>query len=464
MQNAADDGMVQSGADSGLMPETVLWHLIYEKLQEQVPQQFFTAFFQNIRAEKYDGRQLKLVGENPQVVSHIKKRYLPLLKELATNAAEHEVEVDLQEDQRSSPPTTPAASQPIPVAAGSYPHVIHLNPNYTFERFIKGPSNEHAFSAALGVAEKPGEFHNPLYLYGGVGLGKTHLMMAIGNAITQSKPWLKVQYTPAESFQSDLVDAMKTGMHAHFKARYRNVDVFLFDDIQFIGQLAEYTQEEIYHTFNYLFQNKKQIVISSDRPPQALSKLHDRLQSRFQSGLVIDIKPPNLETRIAILQARSEEMRLSIPFEVLKYIASRFTGQVRTLEASLAKLQFMSEHERRPIDLQMTKLALRDLPQEASGQQVTIDEILRVVARSFHVEEAEIKGNSRIENIALARHACMYLARQVLPSMSLANIAQAFGRADHTTVIHAEKKIKDIMDKDEVFRVQILELLEELQF
>lgn len=297
-----------------------------------------------------------------------------------------------------------------------------------------------------------------------MGLGKTHLMMAIGNQIQATMPWLKVQYTPAESFQTDLVEAVKNGLHAHFKARYRNVDVFLFDDIQFIGQRAEYTQEEIYHTFNYLFQNKKQIVISSDRPPQQLSKLHDRLQSRFHSGLVIDIKPPNFETRLAILQARSEEMRLAIPQEVLRYLASRFTGQVRTLEAALVKLQFFSEHEKRPIDLQMAKLALRDLPQEDTGPQVTIDEILRVVARTFRVEEAEIRGTSRVETVALARHVCMYLARDILPSLSLTQIAQAFGRSDHTTVLHAEKKIKELCDKDEAFRVQLQEIRAELQF
>lgn len=443
-----------------LLPETVLWHMVYEKLQAQVPQQFFSAFFENLRAESYDGKKLHLSGDNPQVVEHIKKRYLHLLRSIASEVAEQAVDVELSANLAE----IPKKAEKIVVQEPNYPHTIQLNPQYTFERFIKGPSNEHAYFAARGVAEKPGEFHNPLYIYGGVGLGKTHLMMAIGNQIQATMPWLKVQYTPAESFQTDLVEAVKNGLHAHFKARYRNVDVFLFDDIQFIGQRAEYTQEEIYHTFNYLFQNKKQIVISSDRPPQQLSKLHDRLQSRFHSGLVIDIKPPNFETRLAILQARSEEMRLAIPQEVLRYLASRFTGQVRTLEAALVKLQFFSEHEKRPIDLQMAKLALRDLPQEDTGPQVTIDEILRVVARTFRVEEAEIRGTSRVETVALARHVCMYLARDILPSLSLTQIAQAFGRSDHTTVLHAEKKIKELCDKDEAFRVQLQEIRAELQF
>ncbi|MCS6983583.1 MAG: chromosomal replication initiator protein DnaA [Leptospiraceae bacterium] len=440
------------------LPDAVLWHMVYEKLQEHVPQQFFFAFFEHLKVENYDGKTLRLSGQNPQIVEHIKKRYLKLLTDLASQAAEQPVEVELTSSGKPQRPPSLVNQE------RNYPQTIHLNPNYTFERFIKGPSNEHAYSAAKGVAERPGEFHNPLYIYGGVGLGKTHLMMAIGNEINKTKPWLKVQYTPAESFQSDLVEAVRNGLHAHFKARYRNVDVFLFDDIQFIGQRAEYTQEEIYHTFNYLFQNKKQIVISSDRPPQQLSKLHDRLQSRFHSGLVIDIKPPNLETRLAILQARSEEMKLKISFDVLRYLASRFTGQVRTLEAALVKLQFYSEHEKRPIDLQMAKLALRDLPQEDSGPQVTIDEILRVVARTFQVNEEDIKGASRVENVALARHVCMYLARQILPSLSLAQIAQAFGRSDHTTVLHAEKKVKELADRDDAFRVQLQELRAELQF
>lgn len=445
---------------------TVIWQNIYEKLSQNIPEQFFSVFFNHLKAKKYVENQLFLSSDDDQVIHHIKKRYISQIEEVARAEAGENVQVEivLDDTQENKKPIDFPGSAEKKKADTETSHQILLNPKYTFDRFIKGPSNEHAMAAAMGAAQNLNEFHNPLYIYGSVGVGKTHLMMAIGNFVLQNSPWLKIQYTPAETFQNTLFEAISKKNMSSLKARYRNVDVFLFDDIQFINERADFIQEEIFHTFNFLYQNKKQIVISGDRPPQQLSTLHDRLQSRFQSGLIVDIKPPNFETRLAILKTKAREMQLHVPQNVLEYLSARFTTQVRILEAALIKLRFVSELEKHPIDLQMTKLALRDMPNESPGQQISIDEILRTVSQTFHVNEAEIKGNSRTENIVHARHISMFLAKSLIPSMSLASIARAFGKSDHTTVLHAEKKIRDLMDMDDTLRVQIEELTNELKF
>ena len=236
-------------------------------------------------------------------------------------------------------------------------------------------------------------------------------MMAIGNHVTQAYPWLKVKYCPSEIFQSDLIEAMKDKNLSYFRTRYRSVDVFLLDDVQFISKNADFTQEEIFHTFNYFYQNKKQIVISADRPPQALPQLHDRLQSRFQQGLIVDVKSPNFETRMAILKTKAQESEIPIGPDVLKYLATRFTSQVRPMEAALSILHFTAQHEKRPIDLQLAKMSLKALPQENGIHQVTIEDILRVVSRTLHVDETLILSSNRTEQVALAPPR-LYASRQ----------------------------------------------------
>ncbi|HRP68768.1 MAG TPA: chromosomal replication initiator protein DnaA, partial [Turneriella sp.] len=332
------------------------------------------------------------------------------------------------------------------------------------DRFIKGPSNEHAYAAAIAAAQKPNNYHNPLYIYGGVGLGKTHLMMAIGNYVAEAYPWMKIKYVPSEIFQSDLIDAMRDKNLPYFRTRYRSVDVFLLDDVQFISKNADFTQEEIFHTFNYFYQNKKQIVISADRPPQALPQLHDRLQTRFQQGLIVDVKSPNFETRMAIFKTKGHEAGIQIPPDVLKYLATRFTSQVRSMESAINTLLFTSRHEKRPIDLQMAKICLKALPQESGSNQITIEDILRVVSRTLHVDEALILGANRTEQVALARHVSMYLAKKLIQGATLSYIANAFGKRDHTTVMHAEQKVRELIDTDAALQMQIDEMLEELKF
>jgi len=288
-------------------------------------------------------------------------------------------------------------------------------------------------------------------------------LMAIGNHINEKMPYLKIQYTPAEVFQSDLVEAMAKKNLPSFRAKYRSVDVLMFDDIQFIKQRAEYTQEEMFHTFNYLYQNKKQIIISADRPAQHLANLTDRLLNRFQSGLLVDIKPPNLETRIAIIQLKSEQMNLELPYEVQLFIAQQVKTQVRSLEAALIKLKFISSLEKKKICLNLAKKTIRDINLETQNTIITTEEILKCLVHKFHVNEEDILGLSRVESVALARHTGMHLAKRLIPKLSLHSIAKSFGRNDHTTVIHADKKIKDMIDKDDSFRIVIEEMIDEIK-
>lgn len=439
------------------------WATIKERVQQKIPAQVFAIFFAELEA-RWENNTLFIICPSAEVKKHLQGQYRRLIAE-EIKALGLSAEIQLLDNAQVTRENSPVVQQKtVARAETAFPNKIDLNPNYTFDRFIKGPSNEHAYAAALGAAEKPNNYHNPLYIYGGVGLGKTHLMMAIGNYVATNYPWLKVKYCPSEIFQSDLIEAMKDKNLSYFRTRYRSVDVFLLDDVQFISKNADFTQEEIFHTFNYFYQNKKQIVISADRPPQALPQLHDRLQSRFQQGLIVDVKAPNFETRMAILKTKAQESGIQISADVIKYLATRFTSQVRPMEAALSILQFTSQHEKRPIDLQMAKMSLKALPQENGIHQVTIEDILRVVSRTLHVDESLIVGSNRTEQVALARHVCMYLAKQLIQGATLSYIASAFGKRDHTTVLHADQKVRELVDTDMALQMQIEEMLEELKF
>jgi len=445
---------------TGLQEET--WAAIMSELRKKVPPQVYTVFFSQLNGVLYND-ELILTHANPNLIDHLKKRYGKKIEDLAREKCFFGKIIFKANDSKPTINEEVKISTVTRKSESAYPNAIEINSRYLFDRFVKGPSNEHAFAAAMGAAKAPGSFHNPLYLYGGVGLGKTHLMMAIGNYVKMNAPWLKVRYTPSEIFQSDLIEAYQTKNLTSFKSKYRSIDILLIDDIQFISKNAEATQEEIFNTFNYLYQNKKQIVISADRPPQLLQSLHDRLQSRFQSGLIVDIKSPNFETRMAIIKAKGLESNMHLPDDVVKYLAGRFSSQVRTIESALSILHFTADHEKRPIDLQMAKISLSGLPKENGLTQVTVDDIIRVVSKYLHVDESLMKSGSRGAEVVLARHVAMYITKMLLRSMTLIHIAQAFGRNDHTTVLHAEKKIRTLIDRDQALKIQISEMLEELK-
>ena len=344
----------------------------------------------------------------------------------------------------------------------SYPSQIYFNPDYTFDRFLVGDGNEHAFIAAKSAAMHPNKFHNPLYIYGSVGLGKTHLLMAIGNYIQKGNPGVRALYSSAEIFLADIVEASQKKAYTNMRQKYRAIDILLFDDIQLVAG-TDFTQEEIFNTFNFLYQNGKQIVITSDRPAQKLDTLKDRLISRFQSGLILDIKPPSLQSRIDILKLKSQEMRLDIDDTILAYVANQFTNQVRHLEAALIKVNFLSTIYKRKLTLNEVKEALQDISERQTNSSLTINGIVEHVAQVFKVSEIHIKSKSRAADVVLARHVAMYLIRILIHNMSLASIASYFNRLDHSTIVHAENKVKKLIVDNKKIAFQIEQLIDHLK-
>jgi chromosomal replication initiator protein len=331
-----------------------------------------------------------------------------------------------------------------------------LNPKYTFETFVIGSSNRFAHAAAVAVAEAPAKAYNPLFIYGDSGLGKTHLLHAIGHYAQTLYSGLKVRYVSSEEFTNDFINMIRDGKQDGFRRRYRDVDVLLVDDIQFLEN-KEGTQEEFFHTFNTLHNASKQIVISSDRPPKRLVTLEDRLRSRFEWGLLTDVQPPELETRIAILRRKAIQEGLNAPPEVLEYIASRISTNIRELEGALIRVTAFASLNRQSVDLQLAEIVLKDLIPESSGPQITAATIMGQTASYFGLSIEDLCGTSRSRVLVTARHIAMYLCRE-LTDLSLPKIGQQFGGRDHTTVINADRKIRSLMAERRSIYTQVTEL------
>jgi chromosomal replication initiator protein len=331
-----------------------------------------------------------------------------------------------------------------------------LNPKYTFDSFVVGNSNRFAHAASLAVAESPAKAYNPLFIYGGVGLGKTHLMHAIGHYILKNNPSLKVVYVSSEKFTNELVNSIKDDKNVEFRDKYRNIDILLIDDIQFIAG-KERTQEEFFHTFNSLYEANKQIILSSDRPPKEISTLEDRLVSRFEWGLIADIQPPDFETRIAILKKKADVEKLNIPNEVMVYIATKIKSNIRELEGALIRIVAFSSLTNKEISVDLAVEALKDIISSKQSKQVTIGLIQEVVANYYNLQISDFKSARRTRNVAFPRQIAMYLSRK-LTDMSLPKIGEEFGGRDHTTVIHAYEKISGNLKVDESLQNAVSEL------
>ena len=335
------------------------------------------------------------------------------------------------------------ASKSVP----AYRPDIYLNPKYTFDSFVVGPSNRFAHAASSAVAESPARAYNPLFIYGGVGLGKTHLMQAVGHYILQKNSAAKLTYTSSERFTNQLISAIQNRTTMRFREKYRNVDILLIDDIQFIAG-KESTQEEFFHTFNTLYDAHKQIVISSDRPPRDINRMEERLISRFKWGLITDIQPPDLETRIAILRKKAEREIVKVPDEVMFFIGEKIRSNIRELEGSLIRVVAYSVLTNNPISISIAEEVLKDAIKEDSYVKViTLDKVLKMVADNFQIKVSDIKRGGRSKVIAFPRHIAMYLSRE-LTNHSLSEIGEFFGGRDHTTVLHAYGKIKKQSTQD----------------
>jgi chromosomal replication initiator protein len=336
------------------------------------------------------------------------------------------------------------------------PAQARLNPKYTFETFVIGSSNRFAHAAAVAVAEAPAKAYNPLFIYGDSGLGKTHLLHAIGHYTQSLYHGVRVRYVSSEEFTNDFINMIRDGKQDGFRRRYRDVDVLLVDDIQFLEN-KEGTQEEFFHTFNTLHNASKQIVISSDRAPKRLVTLEDRLRSRFEWGLITDVQPPELETRIAILRKKAVQEGLNAPPEALEYIASRISTNIRELEGALIRVTAFASLNRQTVDLQLAEIVLKDLIPEAQGPEITASTIMGQTASYFGMSIDDLCGTSRSRVLVTARQIAMYLCRE-LTDLSLPKIGQQFGGRDHTTVMHAERKIRSLMAERRSIYNQVTEL------
>ncbi|WP_057769202.1 chromosomal replication initiator protein DnaA [Lactobacillus selangorensis] len=444
-----------------------LWQYLESYFQQHLSAVSYSTWIETAKPLKLANHQLTI-----EVPSSLHKDYWE--KVLATKVVEgayafanieitpvfvSKEEEDAQEKADSDALAAPEVDQEANIP--TFMRETRLNSKYTFETFVTGKGNQMAHAAALVVSEEPGVLYNPLFLYGGVGLGKTHLMQAIGHQLLKTHPGSKVKYVTSEAFANDFINSIQNKEQEKFRQEYRNVDLLLVDDIQFFAD-KEGTQEEFFHTFNDLYNNKKQIVLTSDRLPNEIPKLQERLVSRFKWGLSVDITPPDLETRIAILRNKANAEHLNIPDDTLSYIAGQIDSNVRELEGALVRVQAYARTKEEPITTSLAADALKSLNAEEKPKDLTITDIQSAVAKYYQVSVADLKGKKRVKNIVWPRQIAMYLSREMTDN-SLPRIGQEFGGKDHTTVIHAHEKVAAELKSDEQLKEQIAELKNKLK-
>lgn len=419
-----------------------LWARCLETIREETEHQSYQTWFEPTKAVELSNNTLKIEVPNRFFADWLEEHYLALIRKAIRDAAGDGVVPAFQVSRRQPDeyePVSTRRSTPPPLTTAAAAE-CQLNPRYTFSTFVVGSSNRFAQAATMAVAEAPANTYNPLFIYGGVGLGKTHLMQSIGNYIREQRPELSVYYVSSEQFMNELITAIQRGTTLEFRDKYRSKDVLLIDDVQFLAG-KESTQEEFFHTFNALYLAHKQIVLTSDRPPKQIATLEERLVSRFESGLVTDIQPPDLETRIAILHEKAELDGISIPNDVIHLIANSVTSNIRELEGSLVRLLAFSSLTGSEITVDLAKEVLSEFLGKPRGP-VSVARIQQAVAETYGVPVEKMKARGRASQIALARQVAMYLARE-LTHLSLAQIGEHFGGRDHTTVLHAQRKISE---------------------
>ena len=449
------------------------WVLVLDALEKKVNRTSYETWFKPTRYDHAQGPILFVRVPNPEFC-HIGERYGDLISEAIENLGLEfrDVEFVTEDEQNksksngsgdgrhdSSPATEKSGPGPITQQRFDWDGAAQLNPKYTFDDFVIGAGNQFAHAAARAVAERPSKAYNPLFLYGGVGMGKTHLMQAIGHEIKKRWPEKSICYVSSERFTNDMINALRYSKMTGFRDKYRNMDVLLIDDIQFLVN-KERTQEEFFHTFNALHECLRQIVIASDRPPKELAEIEDRLRSRFEWGLIADIQPPDLETKVAILQKKAESEQVMLPTDVALFIASNIRSNVRELEGALIRLTAYSSLTGGEINLQTAQDVLKNLI-DSQVRKVTIESIQKAVCEQFGLRQAEIKAKNNSRVIVFPRQIAMYLSKH-LTDASLPEIGRQFGGKHHTTVLHSVEKIETVRKTDKDLNRVLNKLTESL--
>jgi chromosomal replication initiator protein len=437
-----------------------LWEQVKEYLAAKLGKTTLETWIIPLRPRLKDSRTLILEAPDNFFKDWAENHYRTIIQEAISSLGQQEITVNFSVGSvHLAPPSKPGVERSRPKS--SAPETLILNPRYTFENFVLGPSNRASHAYALAVAKSPAKAYNPLFIYGGVGLGKTHLLQAICHYARANHPAnLRLSYLPSEMFTNELIEAIQNRSTAAFRQKYRNTDILVIDDIRFIAG-KESTQEEFFHTFNALYDAHKQIIISSDRPPREIANLQERLISRFSWGLTTDIQPPDLETRVAILKKKIEREPVSVPDEVIFFIAQLIKTNIRELEGALIRIVAYSLLEEKPITLELTREVLKDLLKEPK-KLITVDFIQRCVAEEFGVSLQDLKTRRRNKTIVLPRQVAMYLSRE-LTDLSLPEIGNSFGGKDHTTVLYSCNKIKEDLNKNEILKNQIERVIQVIQ-
>ena len=441
----------------------IFWDKTVNILKEKVSQQNFETWIRPIRITTMEGDQVHLRVPNRFFRDWLVENYLALIRESMTSAAgisfhvEWIIEQDNNQNQMSGcSGDATAAEKTVPKKPSRSRVHSTLNANYSFDRFVVGSCNQFAHAASAAVAEQPAKNYNPLFIYGGVGLGKTHLLNAIGLKTLKLFPDMNVVYVSAEVFMNELINSIRYDKMPKFRDKFRNIDCLLIDDIQFIAG-KERTQEEFFHTFNTLHDAGKQIVVTSDKFPKDIPNLEGRLRSRFEWGLIADIQPPEIETKIAILEKKSQENHIALPGNVALYLASQAESNIRELEGYLVRIAAYSSLTGRQIDLDLVKSVLKQLLRKEEKKEITIEEIVKTVGAKFSIKISEIKSHKKNKNLVLARQVSMFLARE-MTSASFPDIGAKIGGRDHSTVIYAHNKMKKILVMDKALRDAVEEI------
>jgi chromosomal replication initiator protein len=433
------------------------WSHVVERVRGELPETAVAMWFSEVHPSGISDGDLELKVPSVYVRDRLARNHLGLLERAAQEVVGYPVHVRFKVESRPRGTTPPSSSVREPVVQRQIGADRNMGapglpfPAYTFDAFVSGPSNRFAHAAAMAVAEAPpSKAYNPLFIYGGVGLGKTHLLVAIGHHMYRLSPRISIRYVTSEQFVTEFIKAVRERQGDRFRQRFREVDVLLVDDIQFLVKKEE-TQTEFFHTFNHLHGSSRQIVIASDRPPHELSGLEERLVSRFRWGLCVDVQPPDLETRIAILQLKAQRDKLHVPNDVLEFVAGKFEQSVRDLEGALVRVVALSELTGQPIDVSLAELALQGLLPE-TRTEIPPRVILEETAKYFSLSTGDLLSKSRSRPLTTARHVAMYLVRECT-GLSLIKIGELFGGRDHSTAFHGIQKVeKDMRARDTTFR------------